>query len=196
MQYPLSLRFKILALAPQVFVADAQGQELGYVHQKLFKLKEVIEVWTNSKKEKLLYSIKADRIIDFSAVYSFFDGAGTRLGAVRRKGRKSLWKAHYEVVTATGTDADMLISEEDAWIKVLDALLGQIPILGLFTGYFLNPSYLVTTMDKTPLLRVKKQPAFFEGKFEVEKLATLDNEQETRATLSILMMTLLERARG
>lgn len=185
-----------MALAPQIFVADAEGQELGYVHQKLFKLKEAIEVWTNSKKEQLLYKIQADRIIDFSAVYSFFDGAGTRLGAVRRKGAKSLWRAHYEVVAATGTDADMLISEEDPWIKVLDALLGQIPLLGLFTGYFLNPSYLVTTLEKVPLIRVKKQPAFLEGKFEVEKLAELNNDQETRATLAILMMTLLERSRG
>ena len=43
MQYPLELSFKIIALAPQIYVKDARGQELLYVRQKLLKLKEASE---------------------------------------------------------------------------------------------------------------------------------------------------------
>jgi hypothetical protein len=34
LQFPLSLSFKIIALAPQISVTDAAGQLIGYVRQK------------------------------------------------------------------------------------------------------------------------------------------------------------------
>lgn len=39
-------------------------------------------------------------------------------------------------------------------------------------------------------------PAFLEGKFQMEKLSELTPEEEIRVLLSLVMMTLLERARG
>jgi hypothetical protein len=41
-----------------------------------------------------------------------------------------------------------------------------------------------------------KEPAFFEGKFKVEKLGPLNEQEEMLALLSLLMIVLLERARG
>ena len=66
----------------------------------------------------------------------------------------------------------MQIHEENGWIKVMDALLGELPLVGMFTGYFFNPSYIVARLDNTPVARLKKQPAFFEGAFGLAKLAT------------------------
>jgi hypothetical protein len=51
-------------------------------------------------------------------------------------------------------------------------------------------------MDGTPIMQLKKQAAFFEGKFTIEKLAEMDETEEMRAFMAILMMTLLERSRG
>jgi hypothetical protein len=72
----------------------------------------------------------------------------------------------------------------------------QIPVLGPFAGYFFNPSYIVTRTDGTPVMRLQKLPAFFEGKFRIEKTGEMNPAEETRALLSLLMMLLLERARG
>ena len=47
-----------------------------------------------------------------------------------------------------------------------------------------------------PLMRLSKQPAFFEGRFRIEKLAEMSPQDETRAVLGFLMMVLLERRRG
>jgi len=44
MQYPLSIRFKIFALAPQVSVTDGAGNLMCYVQQKLFRFKEQVTV--------------------------------------------------------------------------------------------------------------------------------------------------------
>jgi hypothetical protein len=88
------------------------------------------------------------------------------------------------------------ISEENGWVKVLDGLIGEVPVVGMFTGYLFNPSYIVTRPNGAPVMRLTKEPAFFEGKFKMEKLGEMTPPEETHVILSLLMMVLLERARG
>lgn len=195
MNYPLQLSFKLLALASQIYVRDANGQLLGYVKQKLFKLKEDINVFADESQTQKLFNIRADRIIDFSAGYTFTSASGQTIGGLKRRGMRSIFKANYEIYDASGSQV-MNIHEENAWIKVVDSLLGEVPILGMFTGYFFNPAYIVARNDNTPVARLQKQPAFFEGIFKLEKLAEVNEDEETRVLLSVLTMTLLERARG
>jgi hypothetical protein len=90
----------------------------------------------------------------------------------------------------------MKINEENGWVKVMDALFGELPIIGMFAGYVFNPTYIVSRIDGTPIARLKKVPAFLEGKFELEQVGPMSPEEETRVILSVLMMTLLERVRG
>lgn len=194
MKYPLTLSFKILALAPQIFVHDSGGDLVCYVKQKMFKLKEAVNVFADQEQQSLLCQINADRIIDFSACYRFSDASGGEFGAVRRKGMKSIFKAHYDVVESDQTV--MSITEDNAWVKVGDALFGELPVVGMFAGYVFNPSYTIKRPDETPVMHLKKQPAFWEGKFILEKVADLDEVEELRALMSVMMMTLLERGRG
>src|SRR5687768_437761 len=97
MDYPLSLSFKLLALAPQIYVRDAAGQLRMYVKQKLLKLKEQVTIFADEGQSIPLYHIKADRVIDFNARYNITAPDGRELGSVRRRGRRSLWRANYEV---------------------------------------------------------------------------------------------------
>jgi uncharacterized protein YxjI len=194
MNYPLHMSFKVLAIARQISVTDAGGNLVFYVKQKAFKLKEAVTVFADAGQTQPLYSINANKVLDFSARYTFTDSSGRPLGSVRRQGMKSIWKAHYDVLD--GENAVMTIQEESAWTKVLDGLVGEIPILGMFTGYLFHPAYLVSRQDGTVVLRLEKQPAFFEGKFIIEKKAEMDGQEEERALLSVIMMILLERLRG
>ena len=97
MQFPVSLEFKKLALAPQIIVTDASGKMQFYVRQKMFKLKESITVFADVEQTRPLYKIDADKVIDFSARYHFKDQNGIEIGSIKRQGRKSLWKAHYDI---------------------------------------------------------------------------------------------------
>lgn len=197
MQYPLTLSFKIIALAPQIYIRDAQGQELLYVKQKLLKLKEKIHVFSDSGQSRELYELGADRILDFSPRFTFRDPMGRMVGAVKRQGARSLLKASYEIFGPEDR-AIARIEEENAWIKLLDAVIGEIPVIGAFTGYFLNPKYLIVDLvSQRPMLRVTKHRSFLESRFEIERLeATLGETAETAALLAILVMVLLERERG
>lgn len=195
MNYPLQLSFKLIALASQIYIRDANGQLIGYVKQKLLKIKEDINVFADEQQTQHLYNIKADRIIDFSAKYNFTNAHGQNVGAIKRKGMRSIFKANYEIFEPSGVQS-LQINEENGWIKVADSLIGELPIIGMFTGYFFNPAYIVSRMDGTPVARLQKQPAFFEGVFKLEALAQMSDEEEERVLLSTLTMTLLERARG
>lgn len=194
MEYPLELAFKILALAPQISVTDASGGLVFYVKQKLFKLKEEVTVFADAQQTRPLYRINADRVLDFSASYHFTNVSGINLGSVKREGMRSLWKAHYNIFE--GDAPVMTIREENPWVKVLDGLFSAIPIIGMFSGYILHPAFLVSRIDGTVVMRLEKQPSFFESKFTIRKQIELDEGGETRVLLSVLMMILLERARG
>jgi uncharacterized protein YxjI len=194
MNYPLELSFKIMAVNPQLSVVDADGKMLFYVKQKAFKLKEAVTVFADETQTRPVAKIDADRIIDISANYTFSDPSGRVFGSIKRQGMRSLWKAHYELKRDGATL--MEINEENGWVKVADSLLNEIPIIGLLSGYVFHPCYLVTRPGSVPVLRFKKQPAFFEGKFKVEKLGALDTADEALAVLGLLMMILLERRSG
>lgn len=193
-QYPLELSFKILALAPQVSVTDANGQLLFYVRQKLFKLKESVTVFADVEQTRPIYMLSADRVFDWSARYNFTDEYGNDLGAVKRQGMRSLFKAHFDILE--GDTPIMTLQEENPWVKFIDELVGQIPIVGLFTGYLFHPAYLVSRPDGQVVMRLEKLPAFLEGKFRIENKMPLDEREEIRVLLSLLMMLLLERSRG
>jgi uncharacterized protein YxjI len=195
MNFPLSLSFKLLALANQIYVRDANGNLLGYVKQKMFKLKEDINIFADEQQTQLLFNIKADRMIDWSANYSFTDSRGNYLGSIKRQGMRSIWKASYDIFDSGGNQA-YRIHEENGWVKVADALFGELPVVGILSGYVFNPTYVVERMDGTPVAHLKKQPAMFEGKFLLANLSSLSTEEETRIVLGVLMMTLLERRRG
>lgn len=194
MNFPLELNFKKFVINPQVKVTDASGGVVLYTKQKAFKLKEAVTVFADAEQTRPLYSINADRVLDFNAKYNIADASGRALGSVARKGRKSIWRAQYDVLDGGG--APMTIREENGWVKVGDALFGEIPFVGIFSGYVFNPTYLLTNASGAPLMRLSKQPAFMEGRFRIEKLGVMGEHEETRAVLSFLMMVLLERRRG
>ena len=195
MTFPLTLHFKLFALAPQIRVTDASGALVYYVRQRAFTLREAVTVFADAQQTRTLYRMTADRVLDLSARYRIADEHGAVLGVVQRHGMRSLWRAHYEV-EREGV-ATLIIREENPWVKLLDGLLGEIPLVGLFTGYLLHPAYGVSGADRRPVLRVTKHRALLEGRYAIDRLEdTMTAEVETLAVLAIVMMVLLERFRG
>lgn len=193
--YPLSFEFKIGTIYNDFVAKDSTGATIAYVRQKLFKLKEAVLVYSDESKKELLFTIKADRVIDFRANYAFTDSNGELFGRVGRKGMRSIWKAHYEIFDNNNSQ-DYHISELNPWAKVMDSLLGEIPVLNFFTGYLANPKYGLTDTKGEVVARLSKEPSFFGRKFSLEKLGNIGEGDGQRMILSLMMMMLLERRRG
>ncbi len=167
---------------------------LMFIKQKMFKLKEKVEIYADENQTQVIFRIEADRMIDWSANYAFTDGQGNDWGTVRRKGMRSLWSARYEVMQEG--QVDMEINEESPMKKIFESILSEIPVLGFAATYLINPSYLIRRTDGTPVLRLIKQPAIWEGKYTIEKLGELPEDDELRSLMALIMLVLLERRRG
>ncbi len=194
MQFPLRISFRLLTLIPQLDVRDAGGASIGHVRQKLFALKEDVTVYSDDTLSRPIYTIRADRIIDFTANYAFAEANGRPIGRLRRQGMRSLWRAHYMI--GLGDAPVFEVREESAWVRLADSIVGQIPFVSFLTGYFLNPKYLIGRSDGSMVLRMTKRPALFETDFEIEQLGPILPEEQVVALLGLMMIILLERSRG
>lgn len=193
--FPVDMRFKLLALASQIGVRDANEELRLWFKQKLFKLRDAITVYADEAQSLPLYQIQADRVIDFNAQFDIRDMQGRVLGRVARQGMRSLWRARYDVLV-NGAVA-YTIYEENPFTKVLDSLVGEIPVVGLFTGYFLNPRYRLDRGGNGPLLmRITKRRSFLETGFRIEATSQVAAADENVCVLAVLVMVLHERHRG
>jgi hypothetical protein len=190
-QYPLQLRFKLI-------VTDATGREVLYIHQKTFKLKEDIRIYHDQSKSEEVYRVNAESILDFSARYNITESRTEKhIGHIKSKGWRSLWKTTYLLFDGAEVQTHT-IEEDNPWVKVADALFTELPYVGILSGYFLHPSYTVTsTVDGQGIMRITKQPAFFEGLYRVDLFDQhVSYEEEVRSLLALLLLIQFMRSRG
>ena len=196
LNYPLDFKFKITTFSSDFNITDKNGNYVAYVRQKIFKLKDDVIVFNDESKSQELFRIKANQWIDFNSSYSITDMVQEKnFGRLARKGMRSLWKSQYNILDEND-QPKYQINEDNAWTKVLDGFVSEIPLVGMFTGYFLNPSYTVVDNSGKEIFRLKKMPSLIGRRFQLDRLYDLADEDESLIVLSFLMMVLLERARG
>ena len=194
-EFPVTFSFKVTTLSNDFTARDAQGKTIAYVRQKMFKLRESITIYNNDSKSAVLYTIAANQWIDWSAAYNITDAQGNELGKIARKGWRSMWKAEYDIINQN-QQPQYKVKEESAMIRFLDNLLGEIPILGFFTGYLFNPTYNIMDNAGQTVIQLKKMPSFLGKEFQLTQTAAMDQDDKTRVMLGLMMMILLERRRG
>ena len=69
--YPYNFQFKIGTIHNDFVAKDATGITKSFVKQKIFKLKEHVEVFSDESRTELLYNIRANKWLDFNTTYSF-----------------------------------------------------------------------------------------------------------------------------
>jgi len=93
------LKRQVFALTGKLRFYNPQEQLVLFSEQKMFKLREDIRLYADEQKSQEVLSIKARQIIDFSAAYDVVDsGTGQKVGALRRKGLKSILRDEWEVL--------------------------------------------------------------------------------------------------
>ncbi|HRP68392.1 MAG TPA: hypothetical protein PLY93_02560 [Turneriella sp.] len=119
-------------------VFDASNTKLLlYVKQKAFKLKEEITIFADETQNTPVLKIKARSIIDFGATYDVADAVtGEKIGALRRKGLKSILKDSWLILDASDNEIGKV--EEGS---VIMAMLSR-------TINFIPQHYQITMGDK------------------------------------------------
>jgi uncharacterized protein YxjI len=108
------IRRKVLSVMGAKFhIFDSDGQVIMYSKMKAFKLREDIRLYSGEDMVDELLTIHARNIIDFSAVYDVFDAkSGEKLGALKRKGLKSIMKDEW--ILMDQNDIDIGFIKEDS----------------------------------------------------------------------------------
>ncbi len=108
--------FKIFGGAFHIY--DPAGNVAFYSKMKAFKLKEDLRVYTGEDMAEEVLSIKARSILDFGATYDVTDPAtGERVGALRRKGLKSILRDEWLILDANDQEVGMI--QEDSMLLAL-----------------------------------------------------------------------------
>lgn len=100
-------------------IYDSQKNEILFAHLKGFKLKEDITLYSDDSKIISVINIKARSIIDFSSAYDFYDAAGKKIGAVKRKGFSSIFRDEWIIMNSESDVEIGKIYEDNFLLAVL-----------------------------------------------------------------------------
>ncbi|MGH9554207.1 MAG: hypothetical protein ACRD2Y_00160 [Terriglobales bacterium] len=98
-------RAKVFDITPKFFFYDLQGNKIGFLKQKLFKLKEDIRLYSDESMTEELLTVKARSILDFSTAYDVVDSRlQQKVGTLKRKGWKSMVQDEWIIMDAADQD--------------------------------------------------------------------------------------------
>jgi hypothetical protein len=131
-----------------------------YSQLKAFKLKEDIRLYTGEDMATEILTIKARQILDFSAAYDVVDTqSGEKLGALRRRGFKSLIQDEWLMLDPLDREIGLIQEDSTALALVRRFLTNLVPqtfngaVQGqpvfTFKRHF-NPFVLRMDMDFSP----------------------------------------------
>ncbi|WP_293910323.1 LURP-one-related family protein [Deinococcus sp.] len=195
-KYPLKATFRFITLSPEVQVKDADERLLMQVKQKLLTLREDTTIYGDEAKTQPLYRMKANQIIGFRAVHTITRIKDeTVVGGLRAAGLRSIWRASYDITDASGNTL-LHIQEGNPWVKVLDGLLDEIPLIGPLIAMFINPYYTVRTPGGADVFRILKKRSFVARHFLLERLGdSPEGVSEDLAAITLVEVAMLERNR-
>lgn len=192
--YPLHFRFKVTSFANDFTAVDAAGNTIYYVREKIFTFRDRIMVYRDQQKTELLYELVSNKLIDFQQTFTIYDAEQRVVGKVRRKTIRSLWRSTFNLMDPEDR-LDHCIKEKNPWTKFFDGLFGELPLIGMLSGYVFNPSYILRNDVGEEMFEIKKEPSFFGRKFTVHKITTREIDDE-RFVLSLMLMVIMERSNG
>ncbi|MCQ3936333.1 MAG: hypothetical protein DPW18_04720 [Chloroflexi bacterium] len=123
-----TLKRQVFALTGKFRFYDPSGRLVMFSEQKMFRLREDIRVYADESKTQEVLMIKARQIIDFSAAFDVVDSAtGMKVGALRRRGLKSILRDEWEVLDVGDNVIGLLFEDSMGMALLRRFLTGLIP---------------------------------------------------------------------
>ncbi len=178
------LQRQVFALTGKIRFYNPQGELLLFSEQKMFKLREDIRVYADEQKSREILAIRARQIVDFSAAYDVVDSTtGQKVGALRRKGLKSILRDEWEVLGPADEFLGMLFED-----NMTQALLRR-----LLLGSLLPQNYDLTLDDQRAADYRQRFNLF---RYEMDVDFTMDSARRLDRRLGIAAAILLAVIEG
>jgi uncharacterized protein YxjI len=158
---------KITMLANQYWIyrADESGakqEPVGFAHQKRLAFREKFEVYTDSDKSEILFTVQARSVLDMGARYDVCDAKGERIGTLGKSFKSSLLRSTWQIFAPGHEDQPLVLAQERSQaLAVIRRIWDFIPVLGdipFFVKYHFDlvdaaSQAVVGGVEKTTLFR-------------------------------------------
>lgn len=128
--YPTyQVRRKVFTFMGRKFhVFNPNGEVVIFSKLKALRLKEDVRLYTGEDMTTELVCIRARKVVDFSGVYDVFDSqTGYKIGALKRKGLKSIFKDEWIILDAQDQEVGMIQEDSTGLALVRRFLVNLIP---------------------------------------------------------------------
>lgn len=124
---PCTLKMRFFSfLGHKIEIRDSLGNLVAFAHQKVFKLREDIRLYSDESMSRELINIKARNVIDFSASYDVFESTENRLlGSYKRKGLSSILRDRWKIFDAQGLEIGEIV-EDSSFMAILRRFLSNL----------------------------------------------------------------------
>jgi len=180
------IRKKVIAIANQYRIEDAQGSLLGYSRQKIVRIKEDIRVFTDDSMSTEVFRIKQEQIMDLWGTFAVIDSATN--ACVGKLRREPLSSGFY-------VDEYHLLNAGDQRIGRVAERSGRGLMRKYMPGGALVPEELVVEFYGQPVTEIKQKFKVVGDIWEVD-CTRLPPDFDRRVLIAcMLLMGMIERDR-
>lgn len=161
-------------------VHDPNGNVVMYSEQKSFKLREDIRIYSDRSMTNELLTVKARQILDFGATYNVVDPqTGAAVGALRRKGLKSLVRDKWLILDPEGQEIGT-IQEDRLFLALVRRALSR--GRGFLAG--LLPQGYTISVGGEPVAFIKQHLNLFVLKYTLDLSKDYENRLDRRLAIA------------
>lgn len=197
MEFPIEVRY-LMGPIPFALV-DARGAPIGYAESQS-GYPQFTTVYADEAKTTPIYKLTSDNINSFSVEHRFAAPDGKLLGSVKRFGRRSVWRAYYEVKVGDGLA--FKVREVNPFVKIANFFVSTVPLMQLVTGKVLNPTYRLERLDGTAVMTMKRTGPAMDTSwtwgrvFSISKAGAVSEQEQEVALLAMMIVVGCENTRG
>lgn len=100
---------------------------IAYAEQAKMKIKEKISFYSDASKSNLLFTLRAEKVIDVHGSYFVEDSDGILIGSIRKDFKQSLLKSSWIISNAAGVEV-LKFAEDNQVIAILRRVADLIPV--------------------------------------------------------------------
>lgn len=169
---------------------------IAFAEQKRLAFKEKVNFFENSSKEKVVFSFRAEKVLDVHGKYFVEDAEGNLIGAFRKQFGKSLLNSTWNMLDAEDNNK-LSISESNMALAIARRYIGWIPFVGdLFeiATNFIKYHFSFKTLDNTEVGQYRKTTLFRDHYLlSVTSEAYSDQDWRTFAAIAVALDALQSR---
>jgi len=179
------IRKKVIALANQYWIEDAQGRQLGYTRQKIIRIKENVPVFSDESMSQELFRIVQEQIVDMWGTFAVVDTpTNTLIGKIRRNWVSEIGVDEYQLFDAYGRQYGRVYERAGRGL-----LRKYVP------GGKLVPEQVIVEYMGQPVAEIKQQFKIIGDIWEVD-CSRIPPELDRRTLLgAMILMGVIERDR-